>query len=95
MSRTKLFLGGLSFNYANQALVTLVGLWLTPFLLNRIGQHDYGLWLVGTHVTIYLVLSDLRVVGLLLRETACATGRTGGGWRKRQTCRVSSGGQHA
>lgn len=25
MSRTKLFLGGLSFNYANQALVTLVG----------------------------------------------------------------------
>ena len=29
MSRTRRFLGGVAFGYANQALVTLVGLWLT------------------------------------------------------------------
>lgn len=77
MSRTKRFLGGLRFNYAHQALVTLVGLWLTPFLLIRIGSYDYGLWLVATQVTVYLALLDLGVVGLLSRETSYATGRAG------------------
>jgi hypothetical protein len=47
-SRTHRFLGGISFGYVYLALVTVVGLWLTPFLLRRIGQHDLGLWLVAT-----------------------------------------------
>jgi O-antigen/teichoic acid export membrane protein len=75
MSRTRRFLGGIGFGYASQALTTLVGLWLTPFLLYRIGQHDYGLWLVGTQMMFYLALLDLGVVALLPRETAFATGR--------------------
>jgi hypothetical protein len=29
--------------YTYQELLMLVGLWLTPFLLHRIGQHDYGI----------------------------------------------------
>ncbi len=56
----------------------LTGLWMTPFLLHRIGQHDYGLWLVGLQVLTYLTLIDLGVVALLPRETAYATGRGGG-----------------
>lgn len=75
MSRTKRFVSGISFGYAGQVLTTLVGLWLTPFLLFRVGQHDYGLWLVGTQLMFYLALLDLGVVALLPRETAFATGR--------------------
>jgi O-antigen/teichoic acid export membrane protein len=75
MSRTKRFVSGISFGYAGQLLTTFVGLWLTPFLLFRVGQHDYGLWLVGTQLMFYLALLDLGVVALLPRETACATGR--------------------
>jgi O-antigen/teichoic acid export membrane protein len=75
MSRTNRFLSGIGFGYASQILTMLVGLWLTPFLLNRIGQHDYGLWLVGTQLMIYLALLDLGIVALLPRETAFATGR--------------------
>ena len=56
----------------------IVGLWLTPFLLRNIGQHDYGLWLVGTQLLTYLTLTDFGVVALLPIETAQATGRAGG-----------------
>ncbi len=78
MSRTRRFLGGLVFGYANQALITLVGLWLTAFLLGRLGQEDYGLWLVAMQILGYLMLLDLGVVALLPRDVACATGRAGG-----------------
>lgn len=78
MSRTKKFLGGAGVGYANQALVTVVGLWLTPFVLSRVGQHDYGLWLVAVQVLAYLMLVDFGVVALLPRETAFATGRAAG-----------------
>src|SRR5437773_2801710 len=75
MSRTNRFLSGISFGYASQVLTTLVGFWLTPFLLHRIGQQNYGLWLVGTQLMLYLGLLDLGIVALLPRETAFATGR--------------------
>ena len=77
MSRTNRMLGGLAFGYGNQVIVTLVGLWLTRFLLGRLGQSDYGLWLVGTRILGYLLLLDIGVVALLPRETAFATGRAG------------------
>jgi O-antigen/teichoic acid export membrane protein len=63
-------------SYAYQAMLVIVGLWLTPFFLRRIGQHDYGLWLVGTQLLTYLTLTDFGVVALLPLETAYATGRT-------------------
>lgn len=75
MSRTNRFLSGVGFGYASQILTTLVGFGLTPFLLYRIGQHNYGLWLVGTQLAIYLGLLDLGIIALLPRETAFATGR--------------------
>lgn len=75
MSRTNRFLSGIGFGYASQILTTLVAFWLTPFLLHRIGQDKYGLWLVGTQLLFYLALLDLGVVALLPRETAYSTGR--------------------
>jgi len=75
MSRTNRFISGIKFGYASQVITTLVGLWLTPFLLHRIGQHDFGLWLVGTQLMFYLGLLDFGVIALLPRETAFATGR--------------------
>ncbi|HST52674.1 MAG TPA: oligosaccharide flippase family protein [Pyrinomonadaceae bacterium] len=78
MTRTRRFIGGAGFGYANQAMVTVAGLWLTPFLLTRTGQQDYGLWLVCTQALAYLTLMDFGVVALLPRETAYALGRAGG-----------------
>lgn len=78
MSRTTRLLHGAAFGYANQVLVTLVGIWLTAFLLGRLGQADYGVWLVGTRILGYLLLLDVGVVALLPREVAFATGRAGG-----------------
>jgi len=79
--RTRRFLGGVSLTLLNQGLALLVGLWFTRFALGRLGQHDYGLWLVGLQIVAYLGLLDLGVVALLPRETAFASGRekTAGG----------------
>ena len=60
------------------AVATAVGLWVTPFLLGRLGGDTYGLWLLGTQVIAYLLLMDLGIVALLPRETAYVTGRSGG-----------------
>jgi O-antigen/teichoic acid export membrane protein len=61
--------------------MALVGLLVTRLVLGRLGQHDYGLWLVATQLLAYLMLLDLGIVGLLPREVAYATGRAGmGSW---------------
>jgi O-antigen/teichoic acid export membrane protein len=75
MSRTLRVVGGVGLGQLHLVVVTLVGLWLTPFLLGRVGQHDYGLWLVGLQLVAYLQLLDFGVVALLPRETAFASGR--------------------
>ena len=75
MGRTRRFINGVSLGYAGQVLTIVVGLWLTPFLLGRVGAHDYGLWLVALQVLAYVALLDVGVVALLPRETAFATGR--------------------
>jgi O-antigen/teichoic acid export membrane protein len=77
--RTRRFLGGMSLTLLNQIIALLVGLWFTRFALGRLGQHEYGLWLVGLQIVAYLGLLDLGVVALLPRETAFAAGREKGG----------------
>ena len=72
--RAQRLLGGLGLGYLHTAGAVLVGLWLTPFLLHRLGSHDYGLWLLGTQVVFYLGLMDLGVVALVPREVASASG---------------------
>jgi O-antigen/teichoic acid export membrane protein len=78
LSRSKRFLSGVIFGYSNQALVMVVGLWLTPFLLRHLGQHDYGLWLTALQIMGYLALADFGIIALLPRTVAYATGRAGG-----------------
>jgi len=73
-ARTKRFIAGAGIGYAYQALVMIVGLWFTPFLLRRLGQHDFGLWAVGTQILGYLMLLDMGVFALLPREAGNATG---------------------
>ena len=78
LSRTRRFFGGLASGYAHQIIVTVVGLWLTAFLLIQLGEEEYGLWLLVAQLLGYLALLDLGVVALLPREAAYATGRAGG-----------------
>jgi O-antigen/teichoic acid export membrane protein len=77
-TRTRRFLDGVWLSYAYQGLIMAVGLWLTPFLLHHIGQHDLGVWMVATQLLTYLALVDIGVLTLLPRETAYITGRAGG-----------------
>ena len=76
-SRTRRFVGGLSLGYLHTAIVTIVGLWLTPYLLRHLDQHDYGLWLLTAQMLFYLALTDVGIVALLPREVAFTTGRAG------------------
>src|SRR5713101_6058139 len=76
MSRTRRILGGASLGYLHQAAIILLGLWLTPFLLRRVGQHEYGLWLVAGQLLGYLALLDLGVLAILPREVAFLSGQS-------------------
>ncbi|HEY9466641.1 MAG TPA: oligosaccharide flippase family protein [Vicinamibacterales bacterium] len=73
-SRLRRFLTGLGVGYVHTIATIVVGLWLTPFLLRQLGAHDYGLWLLGGQVLVYLALLDLGVVALVPREIAGAVG---------------------
>src|SRR5215208_5460210 len=75
VNRSARVFGGVGLGQVHLVVATLVGLWLTPVLLARVGQHQYGLWLVGLQLLGYLHLLDLGVIGLLPRETAYASGR--------------------
>lgn len=78
MSRARRIISATAIGYLHQATVILVGLWLTPFLLHRIGQHDLGLWMVAGQILGYLALMDLGVIAILPREVAFASGESGG-----------------
>jgi O-antigen/teichoic acid export membrane protein len=78
MTRTHRFLGGVAIGYVQMALVTVAGLWMTPFLLTRLGEHSLGLWLIAQQLLGYLLLMDIGVAELLPREIAFVTGRAGG-----------------
>lgn len=75
--RLQRFVGGLSIGYLQTAVVAVVALWLTPYLLRHVGEHEFGLWLVGGQALSYLALADLGIVALLPREIAHATGAAG------------------
>lgn len=75
VNRTKQVFNGLVSSYIFQALVMGTGLWLTPFLLHHLGQHDYGLWITALQILTYLALADFGIVALLPRSIAYATGR--------------------
>jgi O-antigen/teichoic acid export membrane protein len=66
-------------------LTVVVGLWLTPYLLNHLESHDYGLWLLGAQVLVYLALLDLGIVHLTPRDVAVAAGRANGDYSELHT----------
>lgn len=68
---------GMVSGYLYQAAVMLTGIWLTPFLLHRLGQHDYGIWIVGLQLTSYVTLLDFGVLAILPRDVAYARARGG------------------
>jgi O-antigen/teichoic acid export membrane protein len=78
MTRTRRFLHGVGVNYVQQAVTLLGGLWLMRFLLQQVGQDDYGTWLAALQALAYVELIDLGVVSLLPREIAYATGAAAG-----------------
>jgi O-antigen/teichoic acid export membrane protein len=77
-SRLRRFVGGLGLGYIHTIVTVCVGLWLTPYLLRHLGSHDYGLWLLGAQVLVYLALMDLGIVQLIPRDVAIAAGRANG-----------------
>jgi len=74
VTRTRRIAGGAAFGVANQIVAVIVGLWLTRFVLHHLGQHDFGLWLLGLQVAGYLTIADIGVVAILPRQTAFAAG---------------------
>ena len=78
MSRTRRLISGASIGYGHQAAVLLMGLWLTPFLLARIGPLDLGLWLVAGQLVGYLGLIELGVIAMLPREVALLSAQASG-----------------
>jgi O-antigen/teichoic acid export membrane protein len=80
-SRLRRFVGGLGLGYLHTVVVVAVGLWVTPFLLGHLGSREYGLWLVGAQVLMYLGLLDLGVVALVPRDVAVVAGQTSEGDR--------------
>jgi len=75
MSRTRSFFGGAFFAYLYQGAAMLVGLWLTPFYIRVLGQHDYGVWLVGLQVLTFLLLCDFGILAATPRDVAHASGK--------------------
>lgn len=74
-SRLGRFVAGLGFGYLHTLTALVVGVFLTPYLLARLGGHDYGLWLLGGQVVAYLALMDIGIVALVPREVAFAVGQ--------------------
>jgi O-antigen/teichoic acid export membrane protein len=74
MSRSRSFLSGALFSYVYQALLMLVGLWLTPFYIHNLGERDYGIWLVGLQVLNFLLLCDFGIIVVTPRDVAQASG---------------------
>ena len=81
MSRARRIIGGLGLGYVNLIVAVVAGIWLTRFFIARLGEHRYGLWLIGTQFVGYALLLDLGIVQLLPRQVAFATGRSGG-WQE-------------
>jgi O-antigen/teichoic acid export membrane protein len=77
MSRAQRVLVAFSIGMVNQTVGALGGLWLTRFSLHRIGQHDYGLWVIAGQVLGYIALLDLGVVGIVPREVSVIAGKGG------------------
>ena len=60
--RLRRFVGGLGLGYLHTLVVAHRRAVAHAVLLRHLGSHDYGLWLLGAQVLVYLALMDLGVV---------------------------------
>lgn len=88
MSRSRSFLSGALFSYLYQAVLMLVGLWLTPFYIHTLGERDYGIWLVGLQVLNFLLLCDFGIIVVTPRDVAQASGIEHAGLGSGEVARV-------
>ena len=77
MTRTRRVAGSVALSLMSQVVAMVVGLWLTRFILDTLGQSTLGLWLIILQALGLLALADLGVVAVLPRQTAFVTGRDG------------------
>ncbi len=75
MTRTRRVAGSVALSLMSQVVAMVVGLWLTRFILDRLGQSTFGLWFIILQALGWLALTDLGVVGILPRQVAFATGK--------------------
>jgi O-antigen/teichoic acid export membrane protein len=75
MARSRHFAHSVLLAFAGQAITMTAGLWLTPFLLFKLGVLRYGVWILGQQFLTYMTMLDFGVVALLPREVAYAEGR--------------------
>ncbi|WP_180541764.1 oligosaccharide flippase family protein [Nevskia soli] len=75
MARSRHFAHSVLLAFAGQAIIMSAGLWLTPFLLGKLGVLRYGVWILGQQFLTYMTMLDFGVVALLPREIAYAEGR--------------------
>jgi len=75
VTRTRKVAGSVFLSLTSQVAAMVVGLWLTRFILFRLGQHDYGVWLIILQSLGYVALADIGVVAVLPRQTAFVTGK--------------------
>ena len=57
-------------NYIGRGIMLAMGFFLTPFLLNRLGPVEYGLWLLVGSVMAYGELFDLGITGAVVKYMA-------------------------
>jgi O-antigen/teichoic acid export membrane protein len=54
-----------SFTYLRLAIGLVVGVVLVPFVLRRVGSHEYGLWIVMGELLAYAALVDCGLVSIM------------------------------
>lgn len=76
-SRAAKFAWAAGLGWGNQVIALVIGLWLTRFLLARLGEGVLGWWAQAMAVVGYLGLIDFGLSALLPREIAAAAARAG------------------
>ena len=75
MARSRHFAHSVLLGFTGQTIVMTAGLWLTPFLLMKLGVLQYGVWILGQQLLTYVTMLDFGIVALLPREVAYAQSR--------------------
>jgi O-antigen/teichoic acid export membrane protein len=78
-STAKFLLRGSALRVTTAVVSALIGFFMMPFLVGRLGEHDYGIWIVATSLvgTYYLVDFGLSASVMRFAAVSVGTGDTG------------------